>query len=174
MFLKRPCALAEVVRRQQRRLSLALPSQCAFAFGPRRRVDRLLGLPQRHRRTRLQRSQHLVDLGVERLGGVHRGHQAQSLASEAEIRSASSAIRIARIRPTAAANSADPTTVGHQPILVNASTSPTAENAICEAITTSLANATTATTGLGTATMARTARLAASSTALIPISAFFV
>ena len=93
-----------------------------------------------------------------------------SRASAAVMRSASSAIRMARIRPIAAATSADAPPSGIRPILVKASR----KNALSDATTTSQANAnetptpaagppTTATTGLGNAAMARTARLASAS-----------
>ncbi len=93
-------------------------------------------------------------------------------ASAAEIRSASRAIRIARMRPTAAAISAEAPPSGISPILVNASM----KNAFSEASTTSQASASeTPDTGgravharprraAGRAAIARMQRLAASST----------
>ncbi len=103
-----------------------------------------------------------------------------SYAVEAGIRSAVSAIRMARMRPTAAAINADAPPSGINPILVNASM----KNAFSEANTTSDANAsdaptpahgpcTTATTGCGRLTIDRTASLAASRTDAGPSTDFF-
>ena len=169
-LLERAGALAEVVRVDQHQLALLLPLQRALQLRERRGVDRVLGLPQRHRRTRDQRVHHLRHFGVELVGGVNR-RPAQSKASGAGIRSANSAMRIARVRPTAAAINADAPPSGINPIFVNASM----KKALSEAKTTSHASAndaptpaagpwTTATTGCGRFTIERTASLAASRT----------
>ena len=102
-------------------LPLGLACECAVEFGQRRGIDGLLGLAQRHRRAGLQRREDRVHLGVEIVGRVDRTDQAgRRVRLTPGSRSASSAIRIALVRPIDAATNADAPPSGISPILVNA------------------------------------------------------
>ena len=171
LLLERLDALAQVVRVEQHMLAGGLAGQRGVEVGQRGAVDGLLGLGVGDRGSGQQsRSPCRPRPRVPRPDSTALTRPAAS-ASAAGNRSASSAIFIARVRPIDAATNADAPPSGISPILVNANR----KYAFSEAITRSHARAsdtptpaagpcTTATTGRGRFTIARTARLACDQT----------
>ena len=157
-LLERPGALTEVIRLQELPAGHLVPVPRRLEFGERRGVDRLFGLGQRARGPASASPITLSTSAANLSAGYTALTRPASKASAAVIRSASKAIFMARVRPTAAATM-PARAVRHQPDLGERQQ----EIAFSDAKTRSSQPArrrrpragpcTTATTGRGTATI---------------------